>query len=320
MSIVMAEFKSNADACKSLPSHAKKLLEQVYSIIEINNFIIYGGAALDLLIDKNAVISDIDIAIPIESSDPGILCDRLSKKGGEIHSKGREYYINITEKVLIVDVSVMGLKLDIAFVGVPLSNKMSMLPTSPNIRSMDKFDINSIFWRNIEKDCIDVYSGLNSIKDKTIKPVQDLSNENPLLLLGMLVKLCAKYDLSLTNNENHIAIVSLLLKYAREWDNNTEFHAKVVSASFVSTIFKSICRATDSVRFTQELVDSGLLLDTVPEIHSILLNLDNDQRLEISRLEHKNDLIRYLNANVGKNNASKLASRLESLKARTWDG
>ena len=86
-----------------LPIYLQKLLIKIHHLINEDRFLLYGGAPIDLLLNKRNDVRDFDVAV--ESTDERKISEvkeRLVKKGFDIIEPYREYMVRKNKKVVLV--------------------------------------------------------------------------------------------------------------------------------------------------------------------------------------------------------------------------
>lgn len=285
----------------------------------VQKFILYGGAAMDLLIDSSEEIRDLDLAITLDQGDTGGLKANLKKAGYDILGNDREYYLNIIDPVTIVFAQSRHWVLDVAFLGGPLERKLDLVPPSAFHTSMDKFDIDSVFWRYPQLDYVDLYDAFTALRNKTMRPLYSLYEENPYLLINRMISMCAKYQMSICQNCVHKKSFEVLAERIRSWQHKGEFHGTLVKVAHYSTILKAVKRAEDRNAFIYDLVESRILEYTMPELQKGLENISNQQKKDLGVAETKQEIAAVLIEVVSVEHRRELMKRFRLLGLRTWD-
>jgi len=277
-----------------------KLPQTIYQATNIDEFIIYGGTSIDLLLNRKNVIKDVDIAIKgKEESKISKLRERLGLKGFEIIEPKREYTIYLNEKVTLIYAQNNHMFLDICFMNDP--------------RMVGQFDIESLYWRYPQLDYIDDYGALEAIASKTIKPIRELDCENPLLLTSRFIYLCAKYDASLLKEYQHRNTMYVLKDKLINWNLSKTEQAYI---SCISSLLKSVLKAKDKNSFSEELIESGILEIIFPELN-IYLQIANKE--EINEIQTKKELCNLIEKTLDEEIRIKFKEKVKYLKTRKWD-
>ena len=273
-----------------LSSKAKKLMEEIYNIVGEDEFILYGGTPLDLLLDKNERVHDLDIAIKGFNKYKIRKCEeRIKKKGFKVIESGRRYYIHKNEKVILIYAKNNKWFLDIAFLN------------NPNL--MGFFDIETLYFRYPQFDYVDKFNALEGIRKKDIRLVRDIKKENPHFLLGRFLRLCSKYNISIRNNQK---ILIGLKDQLESWKISNGFH-KTAYLSCISSLLKSV-------------VKTSVLKTIFPEIDNIIDLRKKDFINDVAKAKTKLDLVVLFNEYLkSPDNAKSFRSKIKSLKVRRWD-
>jgi len=292
-----------------LPQNLKDLMIVIHDTIEENRFILYGGAPVDLLLDKNSNIHDLDIALKgIDETKIETLRRRIENKGYKITEPYREYFILINERVVLIYAENKEWFLDIGFLENP--------------EHVGLFDAQSLYFRYPELDYVDNYNALSAIKKKCLTPIRGLAKENPYLLLARFLHLCAKYEMSLEDNPNHKSILLELKMRIKNWKSPNEFGGPIAYASCLSSILKSIVRSKDRSVFIGELVKSDVLEDAYPELNKGLGSVISQKHKviqSIERIQAKHALVRLIVGNLHGIDRGNFRKCLSSLTVRPWD-
>lgn len=319
MILTTARIKKN-NIISDLPDHLRKLMADLAKDLGgVHRFILYGGAAMDLFLNPKNKIRDLDIAI--NSKEKGIqnVKDNLLASGYHVINSERRYFINIIDLVTILDVQSEKWRLDVAFLSGPLERKVNLTPPSAYHTTMDKFDIHSVFWRYPELDCVDLYDAFKALETKTMRPVYSLYEENPFLLINLIINMCAKYNMSLSKNIVHKKSIDVLLERIDVWAHPDKFHGHTVKLAHYSTILKAISRTKNKLAFIDDLVDSNILSHTIPELQKPLSKISRTQKQALANAESKQKIAEILFALVPSDKRTVLSQRFQSLSLRTWD-
>jgi hypothetical protein len=318
MSFASARIRSD-NVTQSLPEKLKDLMIQLSGDLGVKRFILYGGAAMDLFLEPKYEIRDLDIAIHSDERDKEFVKKQLQIAGYRIIGSDRQYFLNIIDPVTIIDAYNDQRRLDIAFLKGPLERKMNMVPPSAYHTTMDKFDIHSVFWRYPELDCVDLYDAFEALKNKTMRPLHSLYEENPYLLINHIINMCAKYSMSLSNNPVHKKIIEVLLKRIERWSYSDKFHGYMVKLAHYSTILKAVNRAKDTEAFIHDLAASNILAHTMPELQEPLKKISQAQSQALAASESKQKTAEILLTLVSEVERKALSQRFQLLGMRSWD-
>lgn len=271
-----------------------------------------------MFLDPNCEIRDLDIAIHTSEKDIESVKKHLVDSGYKPISQDRQYFLTIIDPVTIIDIQNNEWRLDIAFLGGPLERKMNLVLPSAYHTTMDKFDIHSVFWRFPELDCIDLYGAFEALRNKTMRPLYSLYEENPYLLINHVINMCAKYDMSLSKNSTHKKIIEVLLERINHWSYSDKFHQDTVRIAHYSTIFKALNRSKNKEKFIKDLVLSDILLHTIPELQQILKGLSPEQIIILSKTNSKQEIVEFL-LSIASSKKVDLSKYLQLLNLRKWD-
>lgn len=287
----------------SLP--LRQLMVQLSDALGVKEFILFGGAAMDLLVTPTKKIRDLDIGI--EGGEIYIQqCKKQLKRSGyQIIGKDRPYFINVTDPVTMVFAKNNRWTLDISFMN--------------NVSDVGQFDIESLFFRYPELDYIDRYGALKALREKTMQSIRSLYKENPYLLINRIINMCAKYNMSLSNNSSHRRSISILKKRIATWQAPNKFHGQLAKVAHYSTVLKAIKRAKDRCAFIEELVSTDLLSYTIPEIQKPLRMLSPQQEDLLEKVKTKTQIANFLLNILTPESKAKLRTKFQKLHLREWD-
>jgi hypothetical protein len=287
----------------NIPERLKKLLIEIHKITGFKKFILYGGLPLDIILNKDTKSRDLDIAVNwVNKNKIKKFIERIKKKGFEIIEPFREYYIYKNQKVILVYARNKNWFLDVAFLKNPTL--------------IGQFNIESLYCRYPQLDCMDKFRALDGIKKKKIKLIRGLKKENPHLLLGRFLRLCAKYDIPL-NSKDSKKILLNLKDEVKKWKIKNDFH-KSAYASCLSSLLKSILIVTNKKAFLKILLKEKIFEIIFPElVHSnsystILIK-------NVSNLKTKSDIIILLYNCLDKERRESFRDRIMLLKLRKWN-
>jgi hypothetical protein len=292
---------------KPLPLRLCRLMAQLSKILGVKEFILFGGAAVDLLLNPLAKIHDIDIGIKGREK---YIIDRCKKhlklSGFQIIGDDRLYFINMNEPVTMVFAKNDCWVLDINFMDNPWN--------------VGQFDAESLFFRYPELDYIDNYGALVAIKRKTIRPIKGLYKENPILLLNRIIHLCSKYNMSMSKNPAHRHYINILKKRVSKWNTRDKFHGKLARIAFYSKVLKAIAQSERRSIFINDLVATGILTKFIPELQKLLKNLSSKEKIILNKLRTKDDIVKFLVKIANPKDQRKLKYKFQLLyNIRKWD-
>lgn len=287
-----------------LPPRIKKFIRGIHNIIGEDRFILYGSSPIDLLLNTNIKIHDLDIAIEGINKYRVRKCrEKIKREGFEILEPFRKYYIHKNKKVILIYAKNNRWFLDIAFLN--------------NLSLIGHFNIETLFFRYPQNDYIDKFDALKGIKEKKIIPIRNLNAENPYLLLSRFLRLCSKYNISLTRH-NHKKILLFLKTKIQQWKITSSFH-KSVYISCLSSLLKSIIQSRNKKIFFQNLSDTSVFKIIFPELNRILNIHKNKIIKEVQKVETKLDIIVLFDKYLTPLERRSFKSKIRKLKMRGWD-
>lgn len=292
---------------KSLPHPLRRLMSWFSKILGVKKFILFGGAAIDLLFDPSAKIHDLDIGIEGRKRSIINCCKKhLKSYGFKIIGKDRPYFINMNEPVTMVFATDNRWLLDISFM--------------ENVWSVGQFDIESLFFRYPELDYIDRYEAIEALKKKIIHPINGLYKENPILLINRIIDLCSKYNISMTKNPLHRDYINILKKRVSNWNTSDEFHGKMARVAFYSKLLKAIKQAKRRNVFIRDLIASGILTELMPELLKPLKNYLSSNKTLLNKVRTKDEVANFLIKIVNPNDQQNLKDKFQLVfDLRKWD-
>lgn len=287
-----------------LPPKAKKLMEEIHYIIGEDEFILYGSTPLKILLNVKTKIYDLDIAIKgINEYKIKKFVRRIKGKGFEIIEPRREYYIYKNKKVILVYTKNKKWFLDVAFLNDP--------------QLIGQFNIESLYFRYPQLDYIDKFKALDEIKAKKIKLIRGTKEENPHLLLGRFLRLCAKYNVPL-DNKNTKKILLDIGRQIIKWKIKNDFH-KSAYISCISSLLKSILQSCDKGNFVRILINTSILKTIFPELEDVIKSKEGDFIKNISKTKTKIDIITLFDKYLKDSNRKLFREKIRNLKIRRWD-
>lgn len=287
-----------------LSPHIKKIMKEIHSIIGEGRFILYGSTPIDLLLNKNTEIHDLDIAIEGVNKYRIKKCrEKIKKQGFEIIEPFRKYYIHKNKEAILIYAKNNKYFLDIAFLD--------------DFGLIGHFNIETLFFRYPQMEYVDKFEALRSIKEKKIKLIRDLEEENPHLLLGRFLRLCSKYNISL-KEPTHLKILLNLKTKIQQWKMTSNFHREAY-ISCISSLLKSITQSYDKSLFVKTIIDTSILTTIFPELeHVVKIHRDKIIK-EISNIRKKRDIVILLNRYLKPQEQKVFKKKIKALKKRQWD-
>jgi len=292
---------------KPLPFPLRQLMIQLSKVIGVKKFILFGGAAIDLLMNSSAKIYDLDIGIEGRKKDIINQCKKhLRFCGFQIINRDRPYFINMNEPVIMVFAKNDHWLLDINFMD--------------NLWNVGQFDAESLFFRYPELDYINRYDAFIALKRKTIRPINGLYKENPILLLNRIIHLCSKYNMSMSKNSVHRHYINILKKRISKWNTTDKFHGKLARIAFYSKVLRAIAHSKQRDIFINDLVATGVLIKLMPELQKPLKNLSSNEKTILNKAKTRNDIANFLIKIVNPKDQQKLKYKFRLIyNIRKWD-
>lgn len=281
------------------------LLYEIYSYIEYEPFCLFGGVALDCLI--NLSIDNIkDYDIGIESVDENLIETMektLNHKG--FRTKRRNYFVGITNEVLILQAKRDNITLDINFLD--------------SFNLIGIFNIESVYWKFPSLKIVD-NNGINGIKSCKILLLKDIDRENPYLILSRLIKLLSKYDCCCfkeINNQPITSFINNLNLRLSKWNEtkHCKFHESDAKIAHYDNLFDTIMRANNPYKMLNKISVWKLLRVSFPEVHE-LLNNKTSYIIPFNQISTKCELIDFFISKMPKEIKKSFMSKIELLKMR----
>lgn len=284
-----------------LPVKARKLMKKIHNIIREDKFILYGSTPINLLTNTKTKIRDLDIAIKgINRYKIKKFVEKLKRKRFKIIEPWREYYIYKNKKVILVYAKNKKWFLDVAFLKDP--------------QMVGLFNIDSLYFRYPQLDYVDKFKALEGIRKKKIRLIRKIDEENPHLLLGRYLRLCAKYSIQLDKK-----FILDLKERISKWKIKKDFH-KSAYMSCISSLLKSIYYSRDKRNFVGILIGTSILGTIFPEIHKVTTKLKKDDFLKnLSQIKTKVDIIILLDKYLKGSDRKLFREKIRTLKIRKWD-
>lgn len=286
-----------------LPISAKKIMDYLHDLIEIDNFILYGGAPVDLTINKKSKINDYDIAIRgKEQNKIEHVIDVLINNNFEIIEPGRKYYIYHNVEVVLVYAKKNTICLDICFMD--------------DIESVGQYNLESLYWQYPEMMCIDNFDAVKCIENKEIIPIRVTGAENIFLLISRFIYLCSKYNISLSTADNIKIIKNFKNQLIKERERKSD---KYISC--LSSILKSVLKADNRALFIQTLLDTKLLEILFSSMQYSLqkIMINEFGAREIREAKNKHDLAAIMSRYLPREDRYLFKETLMQISQRKWD-
>lgn len=283
----------------------KQIMHEIASFLEADEFVIYGGTAVDLLSKKG--VNDYDIAIKYSNKKRITTVKTiLKKKGFEIIEPWREYIIHKNKKVILVYAKNKDYFLDLAFLR--------------DFDLMGLYNIESTQITYPEMKVVDKYKGLKNIKIKRIELIRNINSENPYLLLGRFLYLCSKYNFSLSYFKHEKLLLSLKEK-CEKFKSQKEYFRTQVVPSFYAHVFKAILKSKNRSDFINELIKNKIFNNIFPSLSFALNNIIKNKQITTALyfIKDRRELIYFLHHNVDMNTKKEFIKEINKLKIRSWE-
>lgn len=239
------------------------------AVLGRERFVLFGGAALDMLQDPSRPVQDLDVALPFDRVEARLSHARLAARGIPVDGRVRRYWIHLDQPVLMFDVHWEGWTIDLNFVD--------------GIRRVPPFDIESVMWRYPETDYVDLYGAFEALATGTVRPVRGLEGHHPYLLMDRMIRLAAKYDLTLARNRTHRGVVAELGRRVAAWTASDDFNGPQAIEAHHRHIASAVLRSSDPAFFLADLAEARALESSVIELHRLLVDRP-DVRFELARV------------------------------------
>lgn len=288
-----------------LPDYAKDLMSFICDTLGNKDFILYGGAAVDLIRDKECQVNDYDIAISGKTQENiRSVRESLRRNGFRIIEPYRRYKIYHDMEVALVYAQRDGVMLDICFMD--------------DVKTVGQFNLESLYWDYRDMQCVDDYDAVRSIAEKTIVSIRGLDKENVFLLTSRFLYLCSKYDICLTVSDNYGILDNLRSRLDKEGGRG-EVSAQYISC--LSAVFRSILKSGNRESFIRQLVDCGIMRYFYLAMHGSLERIiKNGNELEVIRTaEDKKVLADIVEKHMAEGDRRALREKLEAISARKWN-
>jgi hypothetical protein len=291
-----------------VPRKIKAIMKMVHGLIEIDNFILFGGNVIDYFISKKSNLQDIDIIIPDKKEKTiRVILKRLTKKGFSVSEK-RTYVLLKKKKVILVQADKNNIGLDIAF-------------SESLLEVIGPYNALAMYCPYGSKKCFDDHGCIDSIVSKKFSLLnRSFKEENPFILISRFLLLCTKYNASLLTPESHKNIIKEFNSYKTKQSKKSKFEREVY-LSFISKVFKSILISINKSKYIKELIKSRILEDSFPELQlSLKVIIGNKkQTSRLKKIKEKEELINFFGKQLNNKNRDSYYSLLSGISHRKWD-
>ncbi|GAA2263805.1 hypothetical protein GCM10010430_55480 [Kitasatospora cystarginea] len=230
---------------RQLPPAQRELMVELADLLQVDELFVYGGAALDLLADAQLPSHDVDVAVV--GLAQAERCRRRLLAHAEVGavSAPRDYWIRLSQPVVMFDVEWRGRVLDLNFVDT--------------IDGIGHFDIECVRWHHPSATYTDPHGVLACLPVRDAALVSGIEGENPLLLLNRAIKLAAKYGISLEGSGNLASAIPELTRSARQWASADDFHGRQAVHAHTRALAAATQRAGDPARFLEQCLRAGVI-------------------------------------------------------------
>lgn len=228
-----------------LPADHRRLLDDLAELLDAPQLCVYGGAARDLLIASPGSPKDVDVAAGPLARAAACRERLLDHPDVEQLGEARDYWIRMTEPVIMFDVRWRGMTVDVNFLD--------------DVGKIGHFDVECVRWEHPAGTFIDPYGVTGRKETDSFSLVRSMDGENPILLLNRLVKLSAKYDVDYTQVDELAHLAGRLVAAAAAWSSDDRFHGTQADAAHARALATSVQRARDGRAFFQTCLDSGVI-------------------------------------------------------------
>ena len=281
-----------------------KIMDAIAKDTELEAFVFFGGAPIDLLsgFADESSIGDLDISvcgIDTENMDRYELT--VQKNGYTITQARRLYIISRTLPVFMTFARKGRTVIDANFMEDPTH--------------VGLFNIESLYILFPGHTLVDSYGTLDGLRSKEIVPIHDLGSENPYFLASRFVYISAKYGISMTDVKNTGVSEAIVRHMVSEpVDPRREFD------SFLSSVFKSILRARDKVSYLRELIEIGILSPRLSDLEvAVKQVIAGQHKPDMGKIATVNELVNFFAGYVPQPLRKNFYDKIKPLYNRTWE-
>lgn len=289
----------------AFPTAMKAIFQRLHPVFGPEEFLLFGGAAIDLLRDPTAPVADYDIAVRNHPAKIRRCKEALVLNGFDIVVNERSYYIHRDVRVILVVAKKGDEVLDISFLD--------------DFSDIGLFDVETLVCRFPKIVVQDPFHAVAALKRREVRLIRSLDQEDPFVVLSRFLHLCSKYDFPMHQGPEHKGLQEELLKRILQKERKSLSPSERVSpASHCSMVLRSMASAANRSMFLLDLSESDWLGFTMPELKVHLLSLGEARRpLETAR--GKTDLVEILINSMSPRLRTEFLQRLESFRPRVWD-
>lgn len=228
-----------------LPTAQAQLLTDMADVLGIEELVLYGGGALDLLVEPTQPTHDLDVAITGISHLQPCLPRLAAHPAIAAVSAPRQYWIRFDQPVVMIDVEWRGKVIDLNFV--------------ETLDGIGHFDVECVAWHHPSATYTDPHGVLDSPPVRDVRLVSGVSSENPLLLLNRAVKLAAKYGVDLEGPGHLASAIPALTAAARRWASTDDFHGRQALHAHTRALASATQRAAHPAHLLHQCLRTGVI-------------------------------------------------------------
>jgi len=287
-----------------VPSAVAAVLERLSSVVGLERFLLFGGAAIDLIRDPKANITDYDVAA-LNHPEGVRKCKRaLIQSGYEITVDERPYRIHRHVEVLLLVGKKGNETVDVSFLG--------------DFKDIGLFDVETLVCRFPEMVYHDPFGALDALKRRTAKLTRRMDDEDPYVVLNRFVHLCAKYGFSMHEAFVHRTLQEdLCRRLSQIADDEYSESRRALTSSHCSMTLRCMATATCRAEFLWDLSRCAWLGATFPELKEYLVSAEN--RVLLEQATGKSHLVEVLLSTMNSQLLSRFEERLSYFGRRVWD-
>lgn len=280
------------------------ILERLSSVVGLDRFLLFGGAAIDLIRDPGANVTDYDVAA---LNHPQMVrkCKRaLIQNGYEITVDERPYRIHRHVEVLLLVGKKGNETVDVSFLG--------------DFKDIGLFDVETLVCRYPEMVYLDAFGALDALKRRTTLLIRRMDEEDPYVVLNRFVHVCAKYGFSMHESFVHRTLQKdLCRRLSQIMDHEYSENRRALTSSHCSMVLRCMATATCRAKFLQDLGRCAWLGATFPELKEYLASGEN--RMFLERTVGKSHLVEVLLSTMNSQLLARFEERLSYFGRRVWD-
>jgi hypothetical protein len=264
-----------------------------------DRFVLFGGAATNLVLALDAPIHDFDIALRPDFPVATLL-DRLQARGYAVQRTPRPFLVDGVHPVQMYAATNGSTLLDLNVVD--------------DFGILGQFDLDSVVIDQRSGQVHGASRARAAFERGTIQAVRGLAREDARLLLTRLIVLAGKYGLDLCHPA-HVAVLRQLEPRLGGPVPDTGFHRTDVPGILVSSVLGTLLRSPGRAGLVAALLDSGALGRALPALHDVLRRLRGHGCTGLAGVAEKAALVALLRAQAGDDDERQ---RLDACLAPMW--